>query len=93
MYGEVGDASDTHDMDAFPPLRRPCERVLLRLTRLGELPMRCKPLSSRCLPLSFGFSIMMASVGVCGREDDISLACSTMTESIESGSMVDAMMV
>jgi hypothetical protein len=91
-YGEVGDASDTQDIEAFPPLLRLCERVLLILHRLGELPMRCRPLSSRCLPLSFGFSIMMASVGVCGGEDDIPLSCSIIIESIESGSMVDAMM-
>jgi len=92
MYGDVGEARDTQDIEAFPPLRRLCERVLPMLAKLGELPMRCKPLSSRCLPLSFGFSIMIASVGVCGGEDNISLSCSTMTDSIETGSMVDVMM-
>lgn len=76
-------------MDAFPPLRRLCERARPMPTRLDDEPIRCKPLSSRCLPLSFGRSIIMASlVGVCGGEWPVSLACSTTTESMERGSMV-----
>jgi hypothetical protein len=53
-YGVPGDASETHDIDAFPPLLRLCDRVLLRPAKLGDEPMRWRPLSSRCLPLSFG---------------------------------------
>lgn len=91
-YGEVGDASDTHDIDPFPPLLRLCERDLLRPARLGDEPIRCKPLSSRCLPLDFGFSIVMASLGgVWGGDERISFACSTTTESMDSGSIVEVM--
>jgi hypothetical protein len=94
MYGELGDASETHDIEAFPLLLRLCERDLLKPAKLGEEPMRCKPLSSRCLPLSFGFSIWIASLrGLLGGEDDDSFACSMTTESIERGSMVEVMMV
>ena len=49
--------------------------------------MRCKPLSSRCLPLILGCSIKMASlVGVPGAQA-MSL-CSTTIESMDSGSML-----
>jgi hypothetical protein len=92
LYGEPGDASETQDIDAFPPIRRLCERVLLRPARLGEEPMRCKPLSSRCLPLSLGCSIMIASLGgLLGGEENVSLACSSTTESMERGAMLEAM--
>lgn len=87
-YGEPGDARDTHDMEAFPPLLRLCDRGLPRVAKLGEEPMRCRPLRKRCRPLSFGRSIMMASVGgVPGDGGDKSFECSTTTESMERGSM------
>jgi hypothetical protein len=70
-------------MDAFPLLRL-CERVLLRPVRLGEEPIRWRPLSSRCLPLSFGRSIRIASLECCS---------STTIESIDSGSSVEAMVL
>jgi hypothetical protein len=55
--------------------------------RLLDEPIRCKPMRRRCLPLSFGCSIIMASDGgVPG------VGCaspwSTTTESMDSGSMV-----
>ena len=94
MYGELGDASDTQDIEAFPPLLRLCERDLLRPAKLGDEPMRCKPLSRRCLLFSFGFSILIASLrGVRGGDDDVSFACSMTTESIDRGSMVEVMVV
>jgi hypothetical protein len=76
-------------MEAFPLLRRLCERDLLRPGRLGDEPMRCSPLSSRCLPLILG-AIVMASVGalVSGVDDMDSKGCSTTTESIDNGSML-----
>jgi hypothetical protein len=77
-------------MEAFPPVRRLCERGLLRPAKLGEEPIRCKPLSNRCLPLSFGCSIMIASLGgVPGAEWNVSPACSMTMESIDRGSMVE----
>ena len=89
-YGELGDASDTQDIDAFPGVLRLCERGLLKPVRLEELPMRCKPFSSRCRPLSFGFSIVMASLGgVLGGDGDSSLAWSTTMESIDKGSIME----
>jgi hypothetical protein len=91
LYGEPGDANDTQDIEAFWLLLRLCERVLLRPARLVEEPIRCKPLSSRCLPLSFnGRSIMMASLGgVPGGDGDIPRAWSTTTESIDKGSIAE----
>jgi hypothetical protein len=56
--------------------------------------MRCRPLRSRCRPLSLGFSIMMASLGcIRGGDEDISFTWSSTTESIDRGSMVEVVLV
>jgi hypothetical protein len=77
-------------MEAFPPVRRLLERGLLKPGRLGDEPMRCNPLSNRCLPLSLG-AMGMASVGVFvpGVDAMDSRGCSTTTESMESGSILE----
>ena len=78
-------------MEAFGWLLRLCDRVLpiaARL-RLGEEPIRCSPLSRRCLPLSLGRSTGIVSiVGVPGVGVSISSGCSRTTVSMDVGSMV-----
>ena len=91
-YGEPAPASETQDMDAFGWLRKLCERVrpmVVRL-RLGDDPIRCSPLSRRCLPLSFvGRSIGRASiVGVPGVGVSIPSGCSRTTASMDVGSIL-----
>lgn len=87
-YGVPGEANETQDMDAFPPLLRLCERGLVIPARLGEELIRCRPLSSRCLPFVLGFSMGIASLGGVGGVEGTGLCSSTTIESMESGSMV-----
>ena len=90
-YGDEGDASATQDMDAFPGPLRLCERDLVRPARLGDEPMRCRPLRSRWRLLSLGRSMMvMASVeeGVERLAGAMSVGVETTTESMDGCSMV-----
>jgi hypothetical protein len=89
-YGDPVPASETQDMEAFGWLLKLCDRVLpmdARL-RLGEEPIRCSPLSRRCLPLSFGRSVgIVSTAGVPGVGVSVSSGCSRTTASMDVGSM------
>jgi hypothetical protein len=86
---EPADASETHDIEALPPIRRLWERDLDIPFRLEDEPMRCKPFSRRWRPLSGARSIAMGSVrGGDWSVGVISIGEST-TESIDRASMLE----
>ena len=74
-------------MEALGWLLKLCDLVLpiVAKLRLGEEPIRCKPLSKRCLPLSFvGRSVGNGSMaGVPGVGVSMSSGCSSTTLSME----------
>lgn len=90
-YGDPVPASETHDIEAFGGVLKLCDRVLPTVVklRLGEEPIRCSPLSSRCLPFSFGRSIGVTSrAGVPDVGAPMSSGCSRTTASMDVGSIL-----